>query len=47
MTFYWVLENVVTFWVKEIVDAVRVVYADIQWVEAGCVTGGVEEVSAD
>jgi hypothetical protein len=29
------------------IDAVRVVYADIQWVDTGCVAGGVEEVSAD
>jgi hypothetical protein len=32
---------------KGIIDAVRVVYADIQWVDTGCVAGGVEEISAD
>jgi hypothetical protein len=32
---------------RGMIDAVRVVYADIQWVGAGCVAGGVEEISAD
>jgi hypothetical protein len=32
---------------RGMIDAVRVVYADIQWVDTGCVAGGVEEISAD